>query len=43
MSELADAKTGVTERARQEADAYRGDNQRPLGGYAVVLSSMARW
>ncbi len=37
MSELADAKAGVTERARQEADAYRGDNARPLSGYAVVL------
>ena len=27
----------VAERARQEADAYRGDNARPLEGYAVVL------
>jgi hypothetical protein len=27
----------VAERARQEADAYRGDNPRPLEGYAVVL------
>ncbi len=27
----------VAERARREADAYRGDNPRPLEGYAVVL------
>ena len=28
---------GVTERARQEAEEYRGDNPRPLGGYLAVL------
>ena len=28
---------GVAERARQEANVYRGDNPRPLEGYAVVL------
>lgn len=37
MGELADAKAGVTDRAREEADEYRGDNSRPLGGYAVVI------
>lgn len=30
---------GVAARARQEADAYRGDNPRPLGGYLVVLAT----
>jgi Protein of unknown function (DUF1360) len=28
---------GVAERARQEADAYRGDEERPLRGYVAVL------
>ncbi|WP_428838947.1 DUF1360 domain-containing protein [Mycobacterium kyorinense] len=27
----------IGKRARQEAEAYRGDNPRPLGGYLVVL------
>jgi len=27
----------IGKRARREADAYRGDNPRPLGGYLVVL------
>ncbi len=27
----------VAERAKREADAYRGDHARPLGGYVVVL------
>jgi Protein of unknown function (DUF1360) len=27
----------IAERARQEADAYRGDDPRPLGAYLVVL------
>ncbi|MEE6176228.1 DUF1360 domain-containing protein [Mycobacterium sp. 050134] len=27
----------VLDGARQEADAYRGDNPRPLGGYVAVL------
>lgn len=27
----------MAKRARQEAEAYRGDNPRPLGGYVVVL------
>lgn len=29
--------TEMAKRARKEADAYRGDNSRPLGGYLVVL------
>jgi uncharacterized protein DUF1360 len=28
---------GMAERARQEADAYRGDDPRPLSGYLAVL------
>ncbi|TDH51912.1 DUF1360 domain-containing protein [Mycobacterium eburneum] len=31
--------TDVTARARREADAYRGDNPRPLAGYLVVLAT----
>ena len=38
MGEAAEASAGVTERARQEADAYSGDNSRPLGGYVAVLT-----
>ncbi len=30
-------RAGVADRARQEADEYRADNRRPLGGYLVVL------
>lgn len=30
--------TDMAKRARQEADAYRGDSSRPLGGYLVVLA-----
>ena len=37
MGELTEATAGVAERARREADAYRGDNPRPLGGYVAVL------
>ena len=38
MGEAAEVRAGVTERARQEADAYRGDNSRPLSGYVAVLT-----
>lgn len=31
--------TRVTERARHEAEAYRGDNPRPLGGYIAALTA----
>jgi hypothetical protein len=32
---------GVTQAARAEADAYRGDDDRPLGGYVVVMAVFA--
>lgn len=38
MADAPDITEGVAERARQEADAYRGDNPRPLEGYSVVLA-----
>ncbi len=38
MGELTDASAQAVDGARQEADAYRGDNPRPLGGYLVVLA-----
>lgn len=37
MGEASEVTGGVAERARREADAYRGDNPRPLEGYSVVL------
>lgn len=37
MGELTEAGAQVAGSARQEADAYRGDNDRPLGGYLAVL------
>ncbi|PJE24823.1 MAG: hypothetical protein CK431_04030 [Mycobacterium sp.] len=39
MTELATEKnvTGLRDRARQEAEEYRGDDPRPLGGYFAVL------
>jgi len=37
LGEASGTVSGVAERARREADAYRGDNPRPLGGYLVVL------
>lgn len=39
MTELTGQKNGagVADRARQEAEEYRGDNPRPLGGYLAVL------
>jgi len=33
MGELTETGAQVVDGARQEADAYRGDNPRPLGGY----------
>lgn len=38
MGELTEAGAQVAGRARQEADAYRGDNHRPLGGYLAVMA-----
>ncbi|OBH41796.1 DUF1360 domain-containing protein [Mycobacterium mantenii] len=37
MGELTETGAQVAGSARQEADAYRGDNVRPLGGYLVVM------
>jgi Protein of unknown function (DUF1360) len=37
MGDLADARAQVVDDARQEADTYRGDAPRPLGGYLAVL------
>lgn len=37
MGELADTGAQVVDGARREAQAYRGDNPRPLGGYLAVL------
>lgn len=37
MGDAPKTTDGVAERARREADAYRGDNPRPLEGYTVVL------
>lgn len=41
MGELTEAGAQVAGSARQEADAYRGDNDRPLGGYLAVLAVYA--
>lgn len=38
MGELSEAGAQAVDGARQEADAYRGDNPRPLGGYLAVLA-----
>ena len=32
---------GMTRTARAEADAYRGDQDRPLGGYVVIMAVFA--
>lgn len=37
MSEATELTESVAERARREADAYRGDNPRPLEGYSMVM------
>lgn len=39
--DLHSAVDSVGERAREEAAAYAGDDDRPLGGYAVLLSTYA--
>lgn len=38
MSQLQD---GVEQAVKKEADAYRGDEDRPLGGYVVVMAVFA--
>lgn len=37
MGEVSEAKAQVVDGARREADAYRGEAPRPLGGYVAVL------
>lgn len=39
MAEVTDASAELAARARQEADEYRGDASRPLGGYLVVIGA----
>ncbi|GAB3026562.1 DUF1360 domain-containing protein [Mycobacterium bourgelatii] len=39
MADVSDASAEVAARAQQEADEYRGDNPRPLGGYLVVMGA----
>ncbi|ORA19404.1 DUF1360 domain-containing protein [Mycobacterium arosiense] len=38
MGELTETGAQVVDGAREEADAYRGDNDRPLGGYLAVMA-----
>lgn len=37
MAEVSEAKAQVIDGARREAETYRGDDPRPLGGYLAVL------
>lgn len=37
MGEVTGTGAQVANSARQEADSYRGDNDRPLGGYLAVM------
>lgn len=37
MGEVREMADGMAERARHQAEAYRGDDPRPLGGYLAVL------
>lgn len=37
MPEATGANSTIADVAKREADAYRGGNPRPLGGYAIVL------
>lgn len=37
MAEMTTDTADVADRARREADEYRGDNPRPLAGYVAVL------
>lgn len=39
MGEATEVTAGAAQRARREADAYRGEHPRPLEGYVVVLGS----
>jgi len=37
MTQSTGAGSAIADAAKREADAYRGDNPRPLGGYVMVL------
>lgn len=41
MAETTELGADVVNHARQQADEYRGDNPRPLGGYIVTMSTYA--
>jgi hypothetical protein len=41
MQQVQDGVRRVADRAKGEADAYRGDEDRPLGGYVVVMAVFA--
>ena len=38
MEQLQDGVAQVAQTAKATADAYRGDEQRPLGGYVVIMA-----
>ena len=38
---MSQVHNGVTHAAKAEADSYRGDEERPLGGYIVVIAVFA--
>jgi Protein of unknown function (DUF1360) len=38
---MQQVQNGVAQAAKAEADAYRGDEDRPLGGYVVVMAVFA--
>ncbi len=38
MEQLQDGVAQVAQNAKATADAYRGDEQRPLGGYVVIMA-----
>lgn len=38
---MQQVRNGVAQAAAEEADAYRGDEQRPLGGYIAVMTTFA--
>ena len=38
---MPQVQNGVTKAVQNEADAYRGDEDRPLGGYVVVMAVFA--
>ena len=38
MAQVQDGVAQISQTARAEADAYRGGEQRPLGGYVVIMA-----